>query len=72
MDTYNDYMDTLLQEIMDLPGEIYDIPEMQEEEFDVEGYINGNTDYWSATIHSVQTKQCSLLHPASVIAPASG
>ena len=46
MDTYNDYMDTLLQEIMDLPGEIYDIPEMQQEEkFDVEGYINGNTDY---------------------------
>ena len=45
MDNYNDYMDTLLQEIMDLPAEIYDIPEMQEEEFDVEGYINGNTDY---------------------------
>ena len=45
MDSYNDYMDTLLQEIMDLPAEIYDIPEMQEEEFDVEGYINGNTDY---------------------------
>ena len=29
MDTYNDYMDTLLQEIMDLPAVIYDIPEMQ-------------------------------------------
>ena len=46
MDTYNDYMDTLLQEIMEMPAEIYDIPEMQQEEkFDVEGYINGNTDY---------------------------
>ena len=73
MDTYNDYMDTVLQEIMEMPAEIYDIPEMQQEEkFDVEGYINGNTDYWSATIHSVQTKQCSLPHPASVTAPASG
>ena len=46
MDNYNDYMDTMLQEIMDLPAEIYDIPEMQQDEkFDVEGYINGNTDY---------------------------
>ena len=45
MDSYNDYMETMLQEIMDLPAEIYDIPEMREEEFDVEGYINGNTDY---------------------------
>jgi len=46
MDTYNDYMDTLLQEIMEMPAEIYDIPEMQQDEkFDVEGYINGNTDY---------------------------
>jgi len=29
-----------------MPAEIYDIPEMQDEDkFDVEGYINGNTDY---------------------------
>ena len=31
-------------EINDMPGEIYDI---EEEKFNVEEYINGNTDYWS-------------------------
>ena len=30
-------------EINDMPGEIYDI---EEEKFNVEEYINGNTDYW--------------------------
>ena len=30
MDNYNDYMDTVLQEIMEMPAEIYDIPEMQQ------------------------------------------
>ena len=29
-------------EINDMPGEIYDI---EEEKFDVQEYINGNTDY---------------------------
>ncbi len=38
--------DTLLQEIMDSPAEIYDIPELQQtEKFDVESYINGEIDY---------------------------
>jgi len=37
-------------EIADAPGEIFDIPEMQEldsdDKFDVNEYINGNYDYW--------------------------
>ena len=33
-------------EINDMPGEIYDI---EEEKFDVQEYINGNTDYWTWT-----------------------
>ena len=36
-------------EIADAPGEIFDIPEMQdlydEKKFDVEEYINGDIDY---------------------------
>ena len=32
----------LWAEINDMPGEIYDI---EEEKFDVQEYINGNTDY---------------------------
>jgi len=41
-----DFDTDLFQEINDMPAEIYDIPEMQDEDkFDVEGYINGNTDY---------------------------
>ena len=42
-----DTFDTdIFQEICDAPGEIFDIPEMQDpEKFDIEGYINGNTDY---------------------------
>ena len=40
-----DTFDTdLFQELNDMPGEIYDI---EEEKFDVQEYINGNTDYWS-------------------------
>ena len=34
-------------EINDMPGEIYDI---EEEKFDVQEYINGNTDYWTWVI----------------------
>ena len=42
-----DYEDTILQELMDAPGELFDLPELQDQEkFDVEGYINGDTDYW--------------------------
>ena len=42
-------MDDLLSEIMDSPGEIYDIPELreleEEEKFNVERFINSNIDY---------------------------
>ena len=42
----NDYEDTILQELMDSPAELFDIPELQQEDkFDVESYINGETDY---------------------------
>tara|TARA_B100001250_G_C19243277_1_gene547453 strand:+ start:306 stop:440 length:135 start_codon:yes stop_codon:yes gene_type:complete len=38
--------DSMIQDIMDSPGEIYDIPELQtQDKFDVEGYINGEIDY---------------------------
>ena len=43
--------DELWSEIQDAPGEIFDIPEMQdldeekENKFDVEDYINSNIDY---------------------------
>ena len=42
-----DTFDTdIFAEINDMPGEIFDIPEMQDsDKFDVEGYINGNYDY---------------------------
>ena len=44
--------DELWSEIQDAPGEIYDIIEWKEEwekddNFDVEDYINGNTEFWS-------------------------
>ena len=40
------YEDEIILELMNTPGEIYDIPELQQEDkFDVEGYINGETDY---------------------------
>ena len=37
--------DELWSEIAEAPGEIFDIPEMQDDRFDVEAYINGDTDY---------------------------
>ena len=40
-----DFDTDLFSEINDMPAEIFDIPEMQDEQFDVEGYIKGNTDY---------------------------
>ena len=37
--------DAFLLELMnDAPGEIYDVDE--EEKFNVESYINGDTDFW--------------------------
>ena len=42
--TYALQYDAFLLELMnDAPGEIYDVDE--EEKFNVESYINGNTDY---------------------------
>jgi hypothetical protein len=42
----NDYEDTILQELMDTPGELYDLPELKDEKFDVESYIaNSNFDW---------------------------
>ena len=35
----------IFSEINDAPGEIYDIPEMQDQKFNDEEYINGDTDY---------------------------
>ena len=38
--------ETLFDEINDSPGEIFAIPELQQQEkFDVEEYINGDIDY---------------------------
>jgi len=37
--------DLILRDLMETSDEIYDIPEMQDDKFDVEEYINGNTDY---------------------------
>ena len=43
-----DTFDTdIFAEINDAPGEIFDIPEMQDsEKFDVEKFINGDIDFW--------------------------
>ena len=40
--------DELWSEIQDAPGEIFDmdIPELRDEKFDVNEYINANYDYW--------------------------
>jgi hypothetical protein len=38
--------DELWSEIADAPGEIFDIPELREEEdFNLNEYLNGNIDY---------------------------
>ena len=40
--------DELWSEIQDMPGEIFDIPELRDlddEKFNVNDYINGNYDY---------------------------
>tara|TARA_B100001989_G_scaffold249936_1_gene226147 strand:- start:410 stop:646 length:237 start_codon:yes stop_codon:yes gene_type:complete len=42
-----EYEDILLQELMDTPGELYDLPEFKDEEkFDVDAYINNNDFTW--------------------------
>ena len=39
--------DAILWDLLnETPGEIYDVDDIEEEKFDVEQYINGNTDYW--------------------------
>ena len=49
----NSFMfDELWSEIADAPGEIYDVIEYKEEweqddKFDVEDYLKGDTDYWN-------------------------
>ena len=43
-----EYEDILLQELMDTPGELYDLPEFkQDDKFDVEKFIEGDLDYWT-------------------------
>ena len=47
---YDTFDTDIFSEINDMPGEIYDVIDYKEEyeddkKFDVEGYINGNTDY---------------------------
>ena len=38
--------DEMWQEIQDAPGEIFDIPELRDEEdFNMNEYLNGNYDY---------------------------
>ena len=38
--------DAILWDLLnETPGEIYDVDDIEEEKFDVEQYINGNTDY---------------------------
>ena len=44
--TMEDTIFDLFSEIADAPGEIFDIPEMSDQKFDVEEYINSDTDYW--------------------------
>ena len=48
--------DAVLWDLLnDAPGEIYDVDDIEEEKFDVEQYINGNTDYWYKLTNSSLT-----------------
>ena len=54
--------DELWSEIQDSQGEIFDVIEYKEEwekeeKFDVEKYINGNTDYWKSCLLTTQSKE---------------
>ena len=40
-----DFDTDIFSEINDAPGEIFDIPEMQDEKFDVEKFIEGDIDF---------------------------
>ncbi len=43
---FMDYEDILLQELLALPGAIFDLPEMPDEKkFDVAASLNGDIDY---------------------------
>ena len=59
---YDTFDTDIFSEINDAPGEIFDVIEYKEEyeehnKFDVESYINGDTDYWYQwTIVKVSTK----------------
>ena len=37
--------DLILRDLMETSDEIYDIPEMQDTEFDVEAYLNADYDF---------------------------
>ena len=37
--------DLILRDLMETSDEIYDIPEMQDDKFDVEEYINSDYDF---------------------------
>jgi len=52
-----DTFDTdIFSEINDAPGEIFDIPEMQDEKFDVEKFIEGDIDFWWLNSNHKQLK----------------
>ena len=52
-----DTFDTdIFSEINDAPGEIFDIPEMQDEKFDVEKFIEGDIDFWWLNSNPKQLK----------------
>ena len=58
--------DALLMELFtETPGEIFDVDE--EEKFNVESYINGNTDYWYKPPQQFLTcfLKCSTLKPTT-------
>jgi len=40
-----DFDTDILNEIEDSNGEIFDIPEFRDDEFDMNEYLNGNYDY---------------------------
>lgn len=40
-----DFDTDLFSEIQDAPGEIFDIPELNDENFDFTEYVNGSYDY---------------------------
>ena len=58
--------DELWSEIQDMPGEIFDmdIPELRDDnKFDVEEYIKGDTDYWHLewTVEELSHKMSTVL-----------